>query len=651
MRVRPLLTQLNDPGLSRIKARLWPPFQNRAMLIRWSRARLATKIGIVGAALLTIGLAAITLTLWIGWQLEGGAAAVNEAGRLRMQTWRMAHLAAIGDREQLQTQVRAYESALRQLLSGDPARPLFLPRDARTMAAYQAVSEDWRRLTSSAADGLPGPSGAQAESLVHRVDQLVDAVEARMAAWNSLLSAVQLALVGLTIAASVIFLYASHLVVFAPVDRLRRGLNALEQGTLDVRIREDALDEFGDLARGFNRMADRLQAVYRGMEDEVRAKTADLRQEQHRLAALYDAAGFAAGARSQRELAAGFGERVREVARADAVAVRWMDPSDQRMVLLASQGLPPAMAEAERCLVPGACHCGTPQPRARVISIASSGQAQSHCIKARFVAVINVALTVQGRTMGEIDLLYREPPELAEADRELLDSLASHLSSAMDSLRNEALQREAAVAEERGMLARELHDSIAQSLAFMKIQLQLLKDAQQGGQTATAARLLDELALGLKEGTADVRALLMHFRTRTDGDDLLPALQQTLQKFRLQSGVRAELEVDGHGAPLPADVQVQLLHVVQEALSNVRKHAQAQQVHIRLAHQPHWQIEVRDDGCGFDAEAGAPDDSHVGLRIMRERAAKVGAAVELDSRPGAGTRVRVSLPEPEAMKS
>jgi two-component system nitrate/nitrite sensor histidine kinase NarX len=619
------------------------------MSIRWSHARLATKIGIVGAALLAIGLAATSLTLWIGWQLEGGAAAVNEAGRLRMQTWRMAYLAATGGQTQLQTEARAYESALRQLWRGDPARPLFLPRDARTTAAYEAVAQDWRTMTSAAASGLPMPTGEQAQELVRRVDRLVDAVEARMAGWSSLLSAVQLALVGLAIAASVVFLYASHLVVFAPVDRLRRGLNALEQGTLGTRIPDDAQDEFGELARGFNRMAERLQAVYLGMESEVRAKTADLRQEQRRLAALYEAAAFAAGARSQRELAAGFGERVREVARADAVAVRWMDPSDQRMVLLASQGLPPAMAEAERCLVPGSCHCGTPQPGARVIPITLDANGGSHCAKARFVSLINVALTVQGRAMGEIDLLYREPPELPEADRELLDSLASHLSSAMDSLRNEALQRESAVAEERGMLARELHDSIAQSLAFMKIQLQLLKDAQQKGQAATAARLLDELELGLKESTADVRALLMHFRTRTDGEDLLPALQQTLQKFRLQSGVKAELEVDGHGAPLPADVQVQLLHVVQEALSNVRKHARAQQVHIRLAHQPHWQIEVRDDGCGFDAEAGAPDDSHVGLRIMRERAAKVGAAVELDSRPGAGTCVRVSLPEPEVM--
>jgi two-component system nitrate/nitrite sensor histidine kinase NarX len=265
------------------------------------------------------------------------------------------------------------------------------------------------------------------------------------------------------------------------------------------------------------------------------------------------------------------------------------------------------------------------------------------------VAITSVALPVQGRLMGEIDLFYRDTPQVEQADRDLLDSLASHLSSALEGLRRDALQREAAVAEERTLLARELHDSIAQSLAFMKIQLQLLKDAQQRGKGTETLRLMDELELGLKESSADVRALLMNFRTRTDGDDLLPALQQTLQKFRLQSGLQAELEVDGHGAALPADVQVQLLHVVQEALSNVRKHAQAQRVQVRLTHQPHWQIEIRDDGCGFDPVRDAPDDSHVGLRIMRERAEKVGAKVDLQSHPGAGTQVRVALPESAAL--
>jgi len=622
---------------------------NAPMTWQWKNARVATKVGLLGAGLLAVALGSIGLTLWIGWQLEGGAAAVNEAGRLRMQTWRIAHAVALDNRADAQEHLQQVEGALFLIRDGDPARPLFLPRDRATAEAYRAVSSGWQGFKSAATAGPGRLSSAQVDDMVKRVDRLVAAIEAQLAGWNTLLSSVQLALVGLAIAAAVAFLYASHLLVFAPVDRLRRGLSTLERGDLRIRVAEGARDEFGDLARGFNRMAARLQALYAGMEEDVRNKTSELREEKHRLAALYDASAFAARAASQQELAAGFTDRLRRVARCDAVAIRWLDTSQQRMVLLAAQGLPPALLEAERCLKPGDCHCGAPELKARVIHIQAEAGPSHGCRKAGFVAITSVALPVQGRLMGEIDLFYRDTPQVEQADRDLLDSLASHLSSALEGLRRDALQREAAVAEERTLLARELHDSIAQSLAFMKIQLQLLKDAQQRGKGTETLRLMDELELGLKESSADVRALLMNFRTRTDGDDLLPALQQTLQKFRLQSGLQAELEVDGHGAALPADVQVQLLHVVQEALSNVRKHAQAQRVQVRLTHQPHWQIEIRDDGCGFDPVRDAPDDSHVGLRIMRERAEKVGAKVDLQSHPGAGTQVRVALPESAAL--
>jgi two-component system nitrate/nitrite sensor histidine kinase NarX len=92
-------------------------------------------------------------------------------------------------------------------------------------------------------------------------------------------------------------------------------------------------------------------------------------------------------------------------------------------------------------------------------------------------------------------------------------------------------------------------------------------------------------------------------------------------------------------------VQVQLLHVVQEALSNVRKHAGASQVWLDVQQQPLWRIEVRDDGRGFAHDDAARDEMHVGLRIMRERAAGIGAQVDVDSAPGEGTRVVVTLPE------
>jgi two-component system nitrate/nitrite sensor histidine kinase NarX len=87
-----------------------------------------------------------------------------------------------------------------------------------------------------------------------------------------------------------------------------------------------------------------------------------------------------------------------------------------------------------------------------------------------------------------------------------------------------------------------------------------------------------------------------------------------------------------------------VLHVVQEALSNVRKHAQASRVAVRVRSTPHWRFEVQDDGQGFDSRGAAPDETHVGLRIMQERAQRIGAIVRVDSAPGTGTTVVLELP-------
>ena len=105
----------------------------------------------------------------------------------------------------------------------------------------------------------------------------------------------------------------------------------------------------------------------------------------------------------------------------------------------------------------------------------------------------------------------------------------------------------------------------------------------------------------------------------------------------------ARLQLRGEGLPLPADVQVQVLHVVQEALSNVRKHAQASHVSLEVERGEHWRFVVRDNGVGFDTgvEHG---ETHVGMKIMRERAERIGATVSLVSDPGQGTIVTLELP-------
>jgi two-component system nitrate/nitrite sensor histidine kinase NarX len=295
----------------------------------------------------------------------------------------------------------------------------------------------------------------------------------------------------------------------------------------------------------------------------------------------------------------------------------------------------------------GSCLCGQSQALAstRVIPIVAAAPLPlDNCRRAGYATVISVPVKLHDKLLGEVDLFYRAPTQLEQEERDLLDAMASHLASAMESLRATALEREAAVAEERSLLARELHDSIAQSLAFMKIQVQLLRHAVQRADADAIGQGIAELDNGVRECYADVRELLVHFRTRTSEEDIGLALRSTLQKFEHQTAIPTRLEMDGHGVALAPDVQVQVLHIIQEALSNVRKHARAHHVLLRVRASPHWRFEVIDDGIGFDPAADWSNQVHVGLRIMQERARRIGAQVQVSSSPEQGCSVVLELP-------
>jgi two-component system nitrate/nitrite sensor histidine kinase NarX len=273
----------------------------------------------------------------------------------------------------------------------------------------------------------------------------------------------------------------------------------------------------------------------------------------------------------------------------------------------------------------------------------------SYCRHAGYRTLVSVPVKLHDRVFGEVDLFFTGDVTLEDEDRDLLDTLSTHLAGAMESLRASALERETAVAQERGLLAQELHDSIAQSLAFLKIQVQLLREAVRRDDREAMARVVGELDAGVRESYADVRELLVHFRTRTNAEDIEPALRTTLSKFEHQTGLAARLEMQGHGVALAPDVQVQVLHIIQEALSNVRKHAKARQVVVRAAHGAGWRFEVQDDGIGFDAQAIRPDETHVGLFIMQERAQRIGAQVRVTSAPGQGCTLVLELPVTQAV--
>jgi two-component system nitrate/nitrite sensor histidine kinase NarX len=616
---------------------------------RWS---LGAKLALVGAPFLLMALLSTMATLWVSWQLDGGAAAVNEAGRMRMQAYRIALAVGTGESKALPSQIQEFDQSLTLLRNGDPERPLFVPWDDTVSHHFSTVEQDWARFSKQWL--LERPSQltelrGQTVAFAGHIDALVTSIEAHLARWTAILHLLQMGVLALAVLGAAILLFTGYLFVLEPVGQLKQAIQKIQGGDLGARVDRVTTDEFGTLAEGFNQMAGQLQSMYRHLESKVAEKTAELEEKRERLESLYEVTALVARATSLEDLAQDFSQSVMRIAHADGVALRWSDQANQRYLMLAASGLPTSMVEDEKCLHAGDCHCGAPVPGIGLTVIpihAIDTHSMQHCTKAGFGTVVNVPIRLHERVLGEVDLFFYAKVSPSAAERSLLEALNSHLASAMENLRLHALGREAAVSGERNLLARELHDSIAQSLAFLKIQVQLMRDALQSKNEVEIQKVLEEIDAGVRESYGDVRELLIHFRTRANAEDIEPALATTLRKFEHQTGLKSTLEISGHGMPLSPDLQIQVLHIVQEALSNVRKHARASQVWLTVQQQPEWRFEVRDDGIGFAPDGPAPDETHVGLRIMTERAQRIGASLEVISTPERGSSVILTLPPP-----
>ena len=209
-------------------------------------------------------------------------------------------------------------------------------------------------------------------------------------------------------------------------------------------------------------------------------------------------------------------------------------------------------------------------------------------------------------------------------------------------------QRTLAVLHERERLARELHDSLAQVLAFVGMQGQTIRRLLARGEIAAADEHVGRLVEVAREADTDIRESILGLRVALAGGGLWPALATYLSQYEQRYEIHTELgrpERLGDGAFDPL-VEVQLLRIIQEALTNARKHSRARSVCVTFAAQDgRAQVMVQDDGCGFDpGEVYGDSGGRVGLRVMRERAEEIGGTLNVQSAPGEGTQVIVTAP-------
>ena len=628
-----------------------------------SPERLASKITGLLILFFFVAVAAISTTLYVSWHLEGSAAAINDAGSQRMRAYLIGYLMTGGDNGQdratyaeLQSELDRFDEILKDLECGDPARPLAAPHDAETLAEIQTLHREWklhgRQLITQYLRAYGNADASQfadayrqwVGGFVGQINNLVTRMEHNYTYSTNLLRVIQITLLALALLGTLILIRFFFIHVIRPLDQIHTGIQHMTQSDFGARLPVRTRDEFGAVAAGFNLMAAHLQQFYGNLENLVASKTSSLEERNAQLALMYGVTAIINEANDLDTLCASFISHVTQAIGADAGSVRLTSETNGDMYMVAHTGLPVDFLSREMAIRCGECICGDAAEKGLPVIIDPTSDADTSpklCSNMGFRTVSAFMINHDAFVIGIFNLFFKSERVFSPSEQSMLETLGRHLGVAVEFQRLRSRDREHAIAEERNLLAQELHDSIAQALSFLNIQGKLLQGAMDNGRPEQAQKALDQIRQGVKESYEDVRELLLHFRTQAGaGHDLDAAIRTAVDRFELQTEIPVSFLSAGKRAPLEPDKQLQVLHIVQESLSNIRKHAQATQVDIRVERNADKTIiTVSDNGVGFDPEDVIEKGGHVGLKIMKERASRVGARCGIESRPGQGTTV------------
>jgi signal transduction histidine kinase len=256
---------------------------------------------------------------------------------------------------------------------------------------------------------------------------------------------------------------------------------------------------------------------------------------------------------------------------------------------------------------------------------------------------LGVPITVRGRSAGNLYLANKlARPEFSAADQELVERFALHAGIAIENARLAQQVQQLVVIEERERIGADLHDGVIQRIYGVNLSLDEVPEIV-ASQPDEAARRVEHAIEALNATIAEIREYIYILRPPGDQVGLVPSLHALAAEVRLQTGLPVDVAADAVPQLRAAQIR-ELVSIVREALSNVARHAGATRadVTIETLHGS-LQVAVADNGIGFDAQA-RPAEGHQGLVNMRRRAERLGGTLDVAARPGAGTRIIVTLP-------
>jgi two-component system nitrate/nitrite sensor histidine kinase NarX len=585
------------------------------------RRSLLIRVGVAMSAIAAMAIASMLASVIIAQTATGDAEAINKAGTLRMQAYRLAD--AIRS-DASAARLKRYAEQFSQTLDHRSLTRMIADDTANVLRTrYDAVRQRWRDELAPAviqAGANQDRYLAAVSGFVGEIDALVDALETAAADRIRLLRFGQGTALFITVVLILLILHRLMTEVLPALRELLRVVTAAQNGDLSQRTHYRANDEIGALARTFNGMADNLQTMYQGLEQRVAEQTSRLRQSNDALQLFYNAAQCTERGGDDPGAWAPILAAVEDRLATGPVVLDLGERGTHAGVRVTRTGTDPLVAQDDPAPTPGAT---PPEVPTRTQRLPDGG--------------VRIPVVDNGNLYGTLTVASAGGA-LSDWQRQLAETVAGHIASARARHQREAEQRRLALMEERSAIARELHDSLAQALSYLKIQTARLEHELRGQGDTPASGVVTELRQGLNSAYRQLRELLHTFRLQLAEGGAYGALDAAAREFSERGGVPVTLSWEAPSHGLSPNEELHVVQIVREALANVIEHANASAASVTVSDDgAAVRVCISDDGRGLPCLSD--DEHHHGLTIMTERARSVGGELTLACGIAGGTRV------------